>query len=69
MKKVCILLTVVTCLLTMTACVPETAELHCDYEGCDNVVSFVVKDGQNMDESWTVFCEECAKKIDIDMDE
>ena len=62
MKKVIIFLLAAVMLLGLTGCGTKT--LHCD--GCGKEVQ--VKKSSNMEESWLVYCEECNKEIQPEID-
>ena len=63
MKKVCLFLLVVVLILCLAACKTETVTLHCDGENCENTVEVEVKKGNTPDESWVVFCQDCADNV------
>lgn len=60
MKRVCILFLIVILLFSLTACKSETIPLHCDGENCNNMVDIKVEKDNTPDESWVVFCQDCA---------
>ena len=41
----------------------ENVELSCDGEDCDNLVSISGNEDKTPDDSWVVFCDECAKNL------
>ena len=58
MKKLIAALLAAMLVLALAACNKVT--LHCD--GCGKEVSA----DSNMDESWSIFCNDCAKDLDIE---
>ena len=63
MKKACLSLLVIVLMLCLVACKAETVTLHCDGENCENSVEVEVKNGNTPDESWVVFCQDCADNV------
>lgn len=63
MKKVFLFLLVFVLMLCLAACKTETVTLHCDGENCENSVEVEVKKGSTPDESWVVFCQDCADNV------
>lgn len=60
MKKLWLLFLIVVLLFSLAACKAETVTLHCDGENCTNVVEVKVEKDDTPDESWVVFCQDCA---------
>lgn len=58
MKRIVIMFFVLVILLSLSACV-KTKVLHCDH--CGKEVS--VRQDSNMEEDWTIYCEECNEKL------
>ena len=58
MKRICVLLLAVLILLSLSSCL-KTKTLHCDH--CNKEIS--VKESSNMEEDWTIYCEECNEKL------
>ncbi len=63
MKRVCILFLIVMFLFSLAACKVETVMLQCDGENCDNTVEVKVETDNTPDESWVVFCQDCADNV------
>ena len=63
MKKVLVFLLIAVLMLSLAACKTETVTLHCDGENCENSVEVEVKNGNTPDESWVVFCQDCADNV------
>lgn len=63
MKKIYLLLLVVLLVLSLAACKTETVTLHCDGENCQNTVEVEVGKDSTPDESWVVFCQDCADNV------
>ena len=61
MKKIIAILLCLLTLLTLAAC-GNKVELHCDGEGCENVV--YGKD--HMDDSWIIYCKSCSEKLGLE---
>ena len=49
--------------ISLAACKTETVTLHCDGENCENTVEVEVEKGSKPDESWIVFCQDCADNV------
>ena len=62
MRKIYLMFLFVALVLCLTAC-GETVTLHCDGENCDNTVEVKVEKDKSPDESWVVFCEDCAEAM------
>ena len=63
MRKIILLLLILAFALGLTACNPETVTLHCDGENCENTVEVRVEGKKAPDESWVVFCQDCANNV------
>lgn len=63
MRKICLLLLVVLLVLSLAACKTETVTLKCDGEDCQNTVEVEVGKDSTPDESWVVFCQDCADNV------
>lgn len=63
MKKSCLLLLIMMLVLIFAACKTETVTLRCDGENCENTVEMTVGKDSKPDESWVVFCQECASNV------
>lgn len=63
MKKICLLFLVLVLAISLAACKTETVTLHCDGENCENTVEMEVEKGNTPDESWIVFCQDCADNV------
>ena len=63
MRKICALFLVLILLLSLVACKSETVTLHCDGENCDNSVEVKVENDSVPDESWIIFCQDCADNV------
>ena len=61
MKKFLYILIFTVLLLTLASC-GKTKILHCD--NCNAEIS--VSENSNMDEEWTVFCDECNEELFAD---
>lgn len=60
MKKAYIIVLIFTLFISVTGCEEEKIALHCDGENCQNIVDVVVDSSRKPDESWVVFCQDCA---------
>ena len=63
MKKIGLIVLVLVLIFSLVGCSGEIVSIHCDTEGCKNMVEVEVKEGKTVDESWVVYCEECADKV------
>lgn len=63
MRKIYLLLLTVVLMLGLVACKKETVTLHCDGENCQNTVEVEVGKDGTPDESWIVFCQDCADSV------
>ena len=63
MKKIICLFLVVAFMFSFAACGAETVTLHCDGEGCDNTVELKTGKDSSPDESWIIFCDDCAQNV------
>lgn len=63
MKRVYILFLIVILLFSLAACKTETVTLQCDGENCNNSVEVKVEKDNTPDESWVVFCQDCADNV------
>ncbi|MBQ3604461.1 MAG: hypothetical protein IJA02_11530 [Clostridia bacterium] len=63
MRRICLLFLVLIFLLSLVACKSETVTLHCDRENCDNTVEVKVEKDNVPDESWIIFCQDCADNV------
>ncbi len=63
MRKICMFFLVLILLLSLVACKSETVTLHCDGENCDNTVEVKVEKDNVPDESWIIFCQDCADNV------
>ena len=63
MKKICMLVLMFVFILNFSACNSETVTLHCDGEDCENTVDVEVEGDNVPDESWVVFCQNCADDV------
>ena len=61
MKKTICLILVCLFLTCLTACNPEVVVLDCDGENCENSVEVEAMNDEIPDESWVVFCDDCAE--------
>ena len=62
MKKIWVLIFAILFVFSLLACSAQTVTLHCDTEGCENLVEVEVNDGEEVDEQWVVYCETCANE-------
>lgn len=62
MRKLCLFL-ILICMFSLTACKKETVMLCCDGDNCQNTVEVKVEKKRIPDESWVVFCQECADNV------
>ena len=60
MKKCCFLLLIAIVLISIVACSSEMVTLHCDGDNCENLVEEEISNDTVPDESWIVFCQNCA---------
>lgn len=60
MRKFCVLFLIAVMAMSMMACTSEKVTLHCDGENCNNTVELDAGYKGAPDESWIVFCQECA---------
>ena len=58
MKKILCLLIAITVFLSLAGCGKKII-LHCD--NCNKEIS--VKEKDNMDEDWIIYCHECEEKL------
>ena len=63
MRRICLSFLVLILLLSLVACKSETVTLHCDGENCDNTVEVKVENDSVPDESWIIFCQDCADNV------
>lgn len=63
MKRVWLLFMIVILLFSLVACKTETVTLNCDGENCNNTVEVKVDKDNTPDESWVVFCQDCADNV------
>ena len=63
MRRTTLLLLVLALMFCMAACNPETVTLQCDGENCENTVEVRVEKDRTPDESWVIFCQDCADKV------
>ena len=63
MRKIYLLLLIVVLVLGLAACKTETVTLKCDGEDCQNTVEVEVGKNGTPDESWVVFCQDCADNV------
>lgn len=63
MRKIYLLLLVLVLVLSLSACKTETVTLQCDGENCQNTVEVEVGKDSTPDESWVVFCQDCADNV------
>ena len=61
MKKICLLIFVCLFSTCFTACKNEAVMLDCDGENCENSVEVEAMNDEIPDESWVVFCDNCAR--------
>ena len=46
--------------MSIVACSSEMVTLHCDGDNCENLVEVEISNDTVPDESWIVFCQNCA---------
>ena len=63
MRKIYLLFLIVMLVFTFVACKAEKVTLHCDGENCENTVEMTVGEDSKPDESWVVFCQDCASNV------
>ena len=63
MKKTGMLFLLIALILCLVACENEIVTLHCDGENCGNTVEVEVTRENIPDESWVVFCQNCAETV------
>ena len=63
MKKIYLLLLVIVVIVSLVACKTETVLLCCDGGNCQNTVEVEIGKSGTPDESWVVFCQECADSV------
>ena len=63
MKKIFLVLLAIMMMCGIVACGAEKIELHCDGENCDNIVLVTQKGEDTPDESWVIYCKECAENV------
>ena len=56
LKKIILIMAILSCILCLTACSGKKIQLTCD--GCGKAVDVDADSG--MEEDWIVFCEECG---------
>ena len=63
MKKLVALMMLFVMAFGLVACETEIVTLHCDGEGCSNTVEMKVENNSKPDESWVIFCKDCADNV------
>ena len=63
MRKIYLLLFVAALMLSLVACKSETVTLRCDGESCQNIVEVKIGKDTTPDDSWIIFCQDCADKV------
>ena len=61
MKRIVLTLLLIVVIISIVSCKNETVGLHCDGDGCENIVEVKIRKDETPDENWVIFCEECAK--------
>ena len=63
MRKIGILVILFALALSLSACNSEKVILHCDGENCENTVEMKANKDAKPDESWIVYCKDCADNV------